>query len=106
MVYGGRPGASARGFLTRLNKVVQVGKFELSERLGEHYGVRVRGYVVPPQTGSYTFVVNVDDAGEFGLARTKIPPTNVDWSLCPKHTCRKWDFCVGTAVGAVRVGGG
>jgi len=76
------------------DKVVQVGKFELSERLGEHYGVRVRGYVVPPQTGSYTFVVNVDDAGELWLSADENPANKRRLVALSKHTCRKWDFCV------------
>src|SRR5688572_29520225 len=36
--------------------------FEVPINVTENYGVRVRGYVFPPQTGEYVFWVASDDA--------------------------------------------
>lgn len=42
---------------------------------GENYGERIRGYVVPPATGNYTFWIAADDAGELWLS-TGAQPVN------------------------------
>jgi hypothetical protein len=34
----------------------------------DNYGVRMRGYIVPPTDGSYTFWIASDDQGEFSLS--------------------------------------
>jgi fibro-slime domain-containing protein len=41
-----------------------------------NYGVRWRGYVIPPATGSYTFFIRSDDEGEFRLS-TDDEPANL-----------------------------
>lgn len=38
-----------------------------------NYGVRWRGYVIPPATGSYTFFVRADDQGQFFLSSDDNP---------------------------------
>lgn len=55
------------------SRIVQIGAFELSERIGNNYGVRVRGYLVPPASGTYRFAVCVDDTCEFGLSTDESP---------------------------------
>lgn len=72
------------------SRTVQVGRFELSEKLGEHYGARVRGYVVPPKSGAYTFVVNVDDAAEFWLSSDDQPANLRKLVTLTTHTSKKW----------------
>lgn len=37
------------------------------------YGVRWRGYVIPPATGSYTFFIRSDDQGDFRLSTDDLP---------------------------------
>jgi hypothetical protein len=84
----------ASKFPNQPDRTVQVGNFELSERLGEHYGARVRGYVVPPATGLYTFVMNVDDGGEFWLSTDESPANKRRLISLTKHTQHKWNFCM------------
>ena len=50
------------------SRTVQIGRFDLSENVGENYGVRVRGYLVPPKSGVYRFSVCADDTAEFCLS--------------------------------------
>ncbi|MDB5105451.1 MAG: hypothetical protein JWP91_3140 [Fibrobacteres bacterium] len=38
-----------------------------------NYGIRWRGYLIPPATGSYTFFVRADDEGEFYLSSDESP---------------------------------
>lgn len=42
-------------------------------KMDANYGVRWRGYVIPPATGSYTFFVRADDEGEFYLSTDDSP---------------------------------
>lgn len=42
---------------------------------GEHYGQRLRGYVIPPVTGEYVFQICADDAAELWLG-TDTDPDN------------------------------
>jgi parallel beta-helix repeat protein len=42
---------------------------------GANYGVRIRGFIIPPATGSYTFWIAADDAGELWLS-TDVNPNN------------------------------
>lgn len=42
---------------------------------GENYGERIRGYILAPTTGSYTFWISADDAGEVWLS-TDAQPSN------------------------------
>lgn len=45
--------------------------------VGENYGARVRGYVIPPATGNYTFWIAADDAGELWLSKDVNPANKV-----------------------------
>jgi hypothetical protein len=49
--------------------------FESPTDIGEHYGLRMRGYLCPPTTGSYTFWVAGDDYVELWLS-TNASTTN------------------------------
>ena len=64
---------SAPTFPGQPSRTVQVGRFDLSENIGENYGVRVRGYLVPPKSGKYRFSVCADDTAEFGLSTDDSP---------------------------------
>ena len=64
---------SAGTFPNQPSRTVQIGRFELSENVGDNYGVRVRGYLVAPQSGKYTFEVCVDDAAELWLSSDDTP---------------------------------
>src|SRR5690606_31529415 len=43
---------------------------------GDNYGVRISGFLTPPETGNYVFYISSDDAGEFWLS-TDASPQNV-----------------------------
>lgn len=53
------------------------------------YGVRWRGYVVPPSSGAYTFFIRADDAGAFYLS-TDDNPANL--SSSPIAHVESWAF--------------
>jgi tetratricopeptide (TPR) repeat protein len=46
-------------------------KFEAPQNWGDNYGQRVRGFVIPPATGDYTFFVTSDDSSELWLSTDK-----------------------------------
>ncbi|MCI4670298.1 MAG: PQQ-dependent sugar dehydrogenase [Bacteroidia bacterium] len=47
--------------------------FEIPLNVADNYGARMRGYICPPQTGSYTFWISSDDFGEFWLSTDENP---------------------------------
>jgi predicted esterase len=44
--------------------------FETAANVWDNYGVRIRGYVCPPETGYYTFWISSDDRSELWLSTT------------------------------------
>lgn len=42
--------------------------FDIGENIGDNYGTRVRGWVVPPESGAYTFFIASDDGSELWLS--------------------------------------
>jgi PA14 domain len=44
---------------------------------GEQYGGRIRGYLVPPQSGNYIFSLSSDDASELWVSPTEFPKDKV-----------------------------
>lgn len=58
-----------QGILQRLpDTVSSLSGSEVNANTGERYGIRLRGIVTPPVTGSYTFYVSGDDGSELLLA--------------------------------------
>jgi hypothetical protein len=51
--------------------------FESKTDDGDNYGVRYRGYICPPYTGTYTFYVASDDDSELWLSMTGDPANKV-----------------------------
>jgi len=51
--------------------------FESKTDDGDNYGVRYRGYICPPYTGTYTFYIASDDNSEFWLSTTGDPANKV-----------------------------
>ena len=47
--------------------------FETPENIGDNYGTRLRGYLVAPQTGNYTFWISSDDLGEVWISTDENP---------------------------------
>ena len=46
----------------------EIDVFEIPVDVMDYYGTRLRGYICPPQTGSYTFWISSDDFGELWLS--------------------------------------
>ena len=51
--------------------------FETPINVADSYGQRVRGYILPPQSGYYTFWIASDDSSELWLSTTAYPLTNL-----------------------------
>jgi hypothetical protein len=51
--------------------------FDCPQNVGDNYGTRVRGYIVPPITGNYTFWIASDERGELWLSTTDDPLNKV-----------------------------
>ncbi|MCW1914010.1 PA14 domain-containing protein [Luteolibacter sp. GHJ8] len=47
--------------------------FKAPTGYGENYGQRLSGYVIPPETGNYTFWIASDDAGQLSLSSDANP---------------------------------
>ena len=82
---------SAATFPGQPSRTVQIGRFELSENVGENYGVRVRGYVVPPKSGTYRFAVCVDDSAELWLSTDESPDHVRKLVTVAGYLIKKWD---------------
>jgi parallel beta-helix repeat protein len=52
-----------------------LGALEGPVNVGENYGARIRGFLIPPTTGKYTFWISADDSGEMWLS-TNASPAN------------------------------
>ncbi|HVF81366.1 MAG TPA: PA14 domain-containing protein [Flavisolibacter sp.] len=73
------------------SSISQLSFFEGPINLQDHYGSRIRGYLCPPQTGTYTFWIAGDDATELWLSTTDAPSDKVKiaYSLSWTHY-RDW----------------
>lgn len=59
---------------------------------GDNYGTRIRGHIVPPVTGPYTFWIASDDNGEFRLSRSTSPSELQLIARVPEYTAeRQWN---------------
>jgi hypothetical protein len=50
---------------------------------GDSTGNRIRGYIIAPETGAYTFYISSDDNGEFWLSTTDLPINKVKVANMP-----------------------
>jgi hypothetical protein len=59
---------------------------------GDQYGARVRGYVVAPQSGNYTFWISSDDSSELWLSPSEKPKDKVKLAFVSGFVERgKWE---------------
>ncbi|MGO8926314.1 MAG: PA14 domain-containing protein [Limisphaerales bacterium] len=66
-------------------------RLEYSDR-GQQYGTRIRGFVVPPQSGNYIFWISSDDSSELWLSRSENPNDKVKVAFVAGYVQRgKWD---------------
>lgn len=55
------------------DQVIELTELRSPQNRGDNYGSLVRGYIVPPSNGSYTFFVAGDDQTEFWLSTSENP---------------------------------
>lgn len=60
-------------FPLAVNERLSLPAVEFSGPLGDSYGLRVRGYLIPPATGDYIFWISGDDETAFWLSPTESP---------------------------------
>ena len=66
--------------------------FETPKNIGDNYGSRVRGYVIPPSTGNYTFWIASDDRSELWLSTDDSPANKVRIAYVAGWTnSQQWD---------------
>ena len=67
-------------------------EFEAPTNVAENYGQRVRGFVLPPQTGDYVFWLASDDGGALFLSTDESPANKVEIATVPVWTSpRQWN---------------
>jgi fibro-slime domain-containing protein len=71
------------------NKTVKSNYLGSNWKGTSNYGVRWRGYVIPPATGSYTFFLRADNQGEFYLSSDESPGNK---SALPIAKVANWAF--------------
>ncbi|HEU5148229.1 MAG TPA: PA14 domain-containing protein, partial [Chryseosolibacter sp.] len=77
---------------TEPSSTSEISIFETPKNIGDNYGSRVRGYVIPPTTGNYTFWIASDDRSELWLSTDDTPANKrriayvAGWT-----TSRQWD---------------
>jgi hypothetical protein len=54
-----------------------MGSLEAPRNVGDNYGSRMRGWLVPQVTGSYEFFIASDEQGEFWLSSTDNPANKI-----------------------------
>jgi len=71
---------------TTANTTATLTSLEIPSNNAENYGVRIRGFVIPTTTGSYTFYIASDDNGDFRLSTNDQPANatriafHTDWT--------------------------
>lgn len=58
---------------TKPSSTNEISSLQTTSNNGENYGVRIRGYIIAPSTGNYTFWIAADDSGELWLSTNENP---------------------------------
>lgn len=78
-------------FNTTPTSTTQLNIFEGPANVGDNYGSRIRGYICPPVTGSYTFWISSDDYSELWLSTNDNPANKVKIASVSGWTAvREW----------------
>lgn len=73
------------------SSVTLPGLFEAPQNIGGNYGTRMRGYVVAPQTGNYTFWIASRDASQLFLSSDENPVNKTLIAAVTNYTApREW----------------
>jgi RHS repeat-associated protein len=64
----------------------QLTSLEIPANVDDNYGTRIRGYVCPPTTGTYTFLIAGDDQSQLWLSSDDNPATKAQIASVPEWT--------------------
>ncbi len=65
-----------------------LGGIDTPNGYGDNYGARVTGFILPPETASYHFFINSDDASQFFLSLTETAPDPTsETPICEETGC-------------------
>lgn len=83
--------------------IAQLDQFEIPVNVADNYGVRVSGYICPPETGTYYFWVSGDDESRLDLSSDDNPNNAVTIANVPTWTqSQEWNkFAAQKSVGIV-----
>lgn len=75
------------------HEVLYLDDFDTGENRAENYGARLRAYLIPPVSGSYTFWVSGDDSSELWLSPDANPGNSRRIASSDSWTSyRQWDL--------------
>ena len=60
-------------FPERPDGVSSIGAFELPSNVDDHYGTRISGFIIPPESGDYVFYLCSDDSSQLFLSTDESP---------------------------------
>ncbi|WP_297629502.1 PA14 domain-containing protein, partial [Caldilinea sp.] len=66
--------------------IVELDRLAFPRGSGVNYGVRIRGYLVPPESGDYRFFISADDRGALSLSKDANPANKVVIAYTPDWT--------------------
>jgi hypothetical protein len=76
--------ANERAYLTNLTAL------EMTSNRGNNYGERLRGYLLPPKTGEYTFWITAQGWASLFLARGENPADKMQMAFSASAGPREW----------------
>ncbi|HHW85136.1 MAG TPA: PKD domain-containing protein [Chloroflexi bacterium] len=67
-------------------EIVELTRLAFPRGSGDNYGVRIRGYLVPPISGDYRFFISADDRGALSLSTDADPANKIVVAYTPDWT--------------------
>lgn len=67
-------------------EIVELERLAFPRGSGDSYGVRIRGYLVPPASGDYRFLLSADDRAAFSLSTGADPANKIVVAYTPEWT--------------------
>jgi len=77
---------SVARYPNRPDRLTDLTSFDSGSGLADNYGARIRAYVIPPSTGSYTFYIASDDASSLLLSTDSNPANAVQIASVSSYT--------------------
>jgi len=67
-------------------EIVELERLAFPRGSGDSYGVRIRGYLIPPESGDYRFFLSADDRGALSLSTDADPANKIVVAYTPDWT--------------------